>query len=482
MARLLAAVCLGFAAAIGAVISAVFGPALLVLLAVVLRLLGAANVFPATMHTIRGGLAEWVGEGLRALSRGADLIGSITRASDIFTLLPPLARASQLLLPSMLGAVLLWAALARFYRHSAAAAAVAGLNGCDPQPHDFEERQLANTVAEMALAAGLPAPRVLIVKSAHINAAVAGRSHTEFAVLVTRGMLDRLDRAETQAVMAHLVASAGNGDLRLAAALQALFGTLGALLSVYDLPFRRDARIALLDLVRALCGAVPGAKAETIGAGLAGSVAPESSEPMLRVMSLVERWPPLGALLVLPLMPWMLLTIVQKFVVQMWMLFVFGWPLALLWRTRRYLADAVAVQLVRDPEALASALRRIEGEAALPVGGSMFELAFVHTPAGVPRGLRERSFVAIPFTPPIAGRLGRLGVMGAQMPALPSLARKLAQLRELSISKQLLLAGLGALLLPLTGMLAVLVIWILAVGAVISVAAGAMIASVVLRP
>ncbi len=481
-ARRLGLICLAFSAAIGAVISAVFGPALLVLLATILRLLAAAGIAPRAMEAARHALAAWVREGLQALSRTVDLASAANRVADALAALPPLARASQLLLPAMAGAVLLWTGLARFHRRSAAAGATACLGAREPRPGDFEEMQLVNTVAEIALAAGLPAPHVLLVDSPHLNAAIAGPSHAQTTVLVTRGLLDGLDRAETQAVMAHLVASAGNGDLQLAAALQAWFGTLGALLSVYDLPFRRGAWTALRDLARALLGWMPGAQSDTVNAGLMASVAPGSSEAMLRVMSLAERWPPLGALLILPLAPWMLLTMFQKFVVQLWMLFVFGWSLGLLWRTRRYLADAVAVQLMRDPETLASALRRIDGENALPPGGDALELAFIHTPAGAMKGLRERASVVTSFTPAIADRLARLGAMGAHTSMASSLTRKLAGLRALSWQRQLLVACLMAPLLPLFGMLAVLLAWLLALATVVSVAGGAMIASAVLRP
>ena len=434
------------------------------------------------METARRALATWVRDGLQALSRTVDLASAANRVADTLAALPPLARASQLLLPAMAGAVLLWTGLARFHRRSAAASATACLGAREPRPGDFEEMQLVNTVAEIALAAGLLAPRVLLVDSSQLNAAIVGPSHAQATVLVTRGLLDGLDRAETQAVMAHLVASAGNGDLQLAAALQAWFGTLGALLSVYDLPFRRGAWTALRDLVRALLGWLPGAQSDTVSAGLMASVAPGGSEAMLRVMSLSERWRPLGALFVFPMVPWMLLTIFQKFVVQLWMLFVFGWSLGLLWRARRYLADAVAVQLTRDPEALASALRRIDGENALPPGGEALELAFVHTPAGAKKGLRERALVVTSFTPAMADRLARLGAMGADTSVASSLARKFTGLRGLSWQRRLLVACLLMPLLPLSGILAVLLAWLLALSTVVSVAGGAMVASAVLSP
>ena len=108
-----------------------------------------------------------------------------------------------------------------------------------------------NAADEMALAAGLPTPRVLVIESEVMNAAVAGASHEAATVLVTRALLERLNREQIQAVMAHSIASIGNGDLRVTQSLLATFQTLGLFHTVLDLPFRWSAWRSLGRFVRA---------------------------------------------------------------------------------------------------------------------------------------------------------------------------------------------------------------------------------------
>jgi Zn-dependent protease with chaperone function len=340
---------------VGAVLSTVLGPLLLLLAVGSLRLLSNLGIARGTLRAALHAIEAWVQRGVDAAQRAANIIGNADGVLDGLAALPAAGRATYLLLPGMVAAMLLWAALARFRRRHAATVAATAMNARELRPDDLEERQMGNIIAEMALAAGLPVPRVLLVDVPQVNAGAFGASHQDATVVVTRGLLDTLDRRETQGVAAHLIGATGNGDLWLAAAVQAVFGTLGALLTLFDLPFRRSAWTALGDLARVLTGRVTGAEAAAVSDGLTASVTPESSEAMLKMMSVVDRWPPLGALLVAPLMPWMLLTMMQKFIVQMWMLFLFGWPLAWLWRTRRFLADATAVQLTRDPDALTGA-------------------------------------------------------------------------------------------------------------------------------
>jgi Zn-dependent protease with chaperone function len=56
--------------------------------------------------------------------------------------------------------------------------------------------------------------------------------------------------------------------------------------------------------------------------------------------------------------------------------------IALVWRTRRYLADASAVELTRDPDALAGALERLARDNASIPGGSWATHLFVIDPKG----------------------------------------------------------------------------------------------------
>src|SRR6185503_610835 len=55
-----------------------------------------------------------------------------------------------------------------------------------------QEPQLHNVVEEMAIAAGLPKPRVYVMESAALNAFATGLSPQKSAIAVTRGLLNSL--------------------------------------------------------------------------------------------------------------------------------------------------------------------------------------------------------------------------------------------------------------------------------------------------
>jgi Zn-dependent protease with chaperone function len=82
--------------------------------------------------------------------------------------------------------------------------------------------------------------------------------------------------------------------------------------------------------------------------------------------------------------------LLDRLVLVIWSGMVLGWPLALLWRARRYLADSSAVQLTRNPDALASSLQQFCAHVGVPQGGESRDYLFVH---GTQRksGLFERS-------------------------------------------------------------------------------------------
>ncbi len=85
-----------------------------------------------------------------------------------------------------------------------------------PDSGDLEERRLLNVVEEMAIASGIPVPRVFVLESENaINAFAAGFSHEDAVVCVTRGCMKKLSRDELSAVVAHEFSHILNGDMRL---------------------------------------------------------------------------------------------------------------------------------------------------------------------------------------------------------------------------------------------------------------------------
>jgi len=97
--------------------------------------------------------------------------------------------------------------------------AVAVSLGGTPVPADTQApdlRRLRNVVEEMAIAAGASMPQVFVLEDEPgINAFAAGFGGADAAIAVTRGALDRLNRAELQGVVAHEFGHILNGDIRL---------------------------------------------------------------------------------------------------------------------------------------------------------------------------------------------------------------------------------------------------------------------------
>ena len=188
-----------------------------------------------------------------------DSLDHVNGLSDLGVTLAPLLRLAPVAVPALIAACLVWIVLRRISLRGEGSDLIARLRARPPNLHDREERQLANIVAEMAIAAGLPAPALLLIDLPDINAAAVGGSRGQASVLVTRGLLDQLDRDETSGVVAHLIASIGAGDIRLTHGILAVFQTFGFFVTFLDLPFRWSAWRALggLALVALVCAALP---------------------------------------------------------------------------------------------------------------------------------------------------------------------------------------------------------------------------------
>jgi heat shock protein HtpX len=80
----------------------------------------------------------------------------------------------------------------------------------------LEEKQLYNTVEEMKIAAGLKyMPKVFIIDADYMNAFASGYSEKSAMVAITRGLMQKLNRDELQAVMAHELSHIRHMDIKL---------------------------------------------------------------------------------------------------------------------------------------------------------------------------------------------------------------------------------------------------------------------------
>jgi len=180
-----------------------------------------------------------------------------------------------------------------------------------------EEQLLLHRVEEMAIASGLPTPRVYVQESDGINAFAAGRDPKEAVVCVTTGALRKLDQEELEGVIGHEMSHILNYDVRLATVTVAVVGAIAMLSEI---------------AIRALW----------FGGGRRGGGRGGGAGPLIIV-----------ALVLIVLAP-----VFSRLVHLM------------LSRRREYLADATGVRLTRNPEGLARALLKIKGDVAGEPPGS----------------------------------------------------------------------------------------------------------------
>ena len=89
-----------------------------------------------------------------------------------------------------------------------------------------EEPELYRTVENLCIGAGLPQPRLYVLESKVPNACAIGLNPAQAILVVTRGLMDLLDRRELEGVLAHELSHIGNHDIRLNTLVAALVTTL----------------------------------------------------------------------------------------------------------------------------------------------------------------------------------------------------------------------------------------------------------------
>ncbi|TME26375.1 MAG: zinc metalloprotease HtpX [Chloroflexi bacterium] len=92
-----------------------------------------------------------------------------------------------------------------------------------------EEPQLHNVVETLAIGLGMPTPRLFLIEDSAPNAFATGRDPRHASVVVTRGLLDKMDRTELEGVIAHELSHVGNRDIRVMLLVTVLVGTVALL-------------------------------------------------------------------------------------------------------------------------------------------------------------------------------------------------------------------------------------------------------------
>jgi heat shock protein HtpX len=186
---------------------------------------------------------------------------------------------------------------------------------------------LVNTVEGLAIAAGVPVPKIYVMDSPEINAFATGNDPQHASIAVTTGALENLNRKELEGVIGHEMSHVRNYDIRFATLVAALVGITAILSNMFirSLWFRgRD-------------------REERRG----------------------------GGIFILLLVFGILLAIIAPIVTRI--------VQAMISRRREYLADASSAELTRYPEGLASALEKIRdvNHGKMPVSEAVSHLFFV---------------------------------------------------------------------------------------------------------
>ena len=238
------------------------------------------------------------------------------------------------------------------------------------------ERQLSNVVDEMAIAAGVQPPTVRIIESSAVNAVAVGLRSNDAVLLATEGFLEKLDRDERQAIVAHLTGSVGNGDLEIAATILSVFATWGLIALILEAPFSARRRLAIRRFVRLAVLTLRGHNEPDESRDVLDHLLSGSSWDMTMIDDIYEIQPrsvghALRIMFVdLPLIAVLgLASITARMSSALYTAIGLGPWLAAMWRARRRLADASAVQLTRNPTALAHAVKAFEENAVEVEGG-----------------------------------------------------------------------------------------------------------------
>ncbi|HEV8598361.1 MAG TPA: M48 family metallopeptidase [Gemmatimonadales bacterium] len=237
-------------------------------------------------------------------------------------------------------------------------------------PATPELKRLDNVVEEMAIAAGLPKPKIWIVPDPDPNAFATGHDPLTAHLAVTEGLLKVLDRDELQAVVAHEMSHIRNYDIRLMTLLAAMVGAVALLSEMLGRFMRGGGGLG--------------------GKGRGGGGGKGKGNPAAAIV----------------LVLWIITLILAPIVSRLLTMGVS--------RKREYLADASGAQLNRNPLALASALEKIAAATAATkcIAKGAGHMCIVD-PAE--RKLADREgFVGnlLASHPPIRLRLARLRGMG----------------------------------------------------------------------
>src|SRR4029077_21144212 len=192
-----------------------------------------------------------------------------------------------------------------------------------------QEPRLYNLLENLCISRGITTPRLKVIEDDNLNAFATGMNEKQYSITVTTVLLNSLEDPEIESVLGHELTHIRNGDVRLLVIAVIIAGVIAFFAElVFRLFFQGGMRFG-------------GSRSDGDSKGKGGAMV----AILIAAALIAVAW---------------LLSIVIRFALS---------------RNRELLADAGSVELTKNPDAMISALRKIENRGELPGATSaMMEL------------------------------------------------------------------------------------------------------------
>jgi len=248
---------------------------------------------------------------------GALIAEALTGDASLDYLLAAALRDLVYALPWVTMGTALWIVIAYKF-HQAMIDAITGGREVTRQ----EEPRLYNLLENLCISRGLPMPKLKVMEDDALNAFATGLNEKQYSITVTTGLLDHLDDPEVEAVLGHELTHIRNGDVRMLVIAVVIAGVISFFAEfVFRILFQRGFGWR----------GGRGSSSDSDRKGSGGAM----FAILIAVVLIAVAW---------------LLSIVIRFALS---------------RSREFLADAGSVELTKNPDAMISALRKIEGRGEL---------------------------------------------------------------------------------------------------------------------
>ncbi len=193
-----------------------------------------------------------------------------------------------------------------------------------------QQPRLYNLLENLCISRGVAMPKLKIMDSPALNAFAAGLNPRQYSITVTTGLLKALNDQEIEAVLGHELTHIRNGDVQLMVIAVIIAGVVGFFGELF---FRMFTNLSWNS---------SGSSSSSSGSSSSSSSDSNSKGGGGAVVVVIVA-------VVLILLAWLLSQVVKR----------------ALSRSREFLADAGSVELTKNPDAMISALRKIEGRGEL---------------------------------------------------------------------------------------------------------------------